>query len=228
MGNRLWSDIQDSAARRYWFDLDSSPGVCMPGVGYVSLNGGQPQYPGTVFRTPATLILTFNGQSISQGIPLVPTTGALNIANSAVGQLGLQLLISPVLPPADENPPTPLTPTIIYVNTITPSPATLTLIGYNHSLSEGGNIGFLSPPKADLSLFGYQYTRVIPPAPPEDGVDGQLGTATLTGLSPTLELVLVIEPEVGVLAMGSAAQRLDRGFIWIDDDPAPPLTWSNS
>lgn len=227
MGNRLWSDIQDSAGRRYWYDLDSSPGVCTPGVGSIQLQGLQPQYPGTVFRTPLTATITLSGQQINASVAfLSPGIGAAAFANTAIGQLGLILLISPTLTSPVENPDANFAPTILFINTITPTPALLTTQGRNHSLTEGGDIGFVSPPKADLTLFGYQYTRIIPPAPPEEGIDGQIGTATLHGLAPSLTTSLIIEPEVGALVMGEISQRVDRGFIWLDDDPAPPLSWT--
>lgn len=225
MGNRLWSDLQDSAARRYWFDLDSTPGICQPGVGSIQLLGQEPQYPGTVFRTPATAALQLQGILVGNDVPLRPAQAALSFTNSVVGLQTIRL-ISPSLESPVESPDVSFAPTILFINTITPAPAALALIGYNHSLSEGGDIGFAFPPTAQLTLFGYQYTRVIPPAPPEEGVDGQLGTATLIGLAPELVTSLTIEPEVGALSMGELSQRVERGFIWLDDDPAPPLLWT--
>lgn len=226
MATRLFSDLKDSAGRRYFFDLDSSPGVLLPGVATLTLRGNVPLYPGTVFRTPATAALTLNGLPFVPDVILSPATAALASANSTVGQLGLHLTIRPSLESPLENPPAPFAPTILFINTITPAPAALSVIGYNHSLSEGGNIGFLRPPLAALTLTGYQYTRVIPPAPPEEGVDGQLGTATLEGLAPSLVTQVRIEPDVGSVAVGALVPVADKGFIWIDDDPAPPLSWS--
>ena len=219
MTTRLFSDLLSGSGRRYYFDLDSSPGVLTPGPATLTFNGYDPQYPGIAFRTPATLVMTLNGLSIAPEVRLTPAPAALSFANSAV-TIRLERTITPSLAPPIENPPAPFAPTIIYVNTITPAPAALRLNGFNHSLSEGGNIGFRSPPTAALSLIGYQYLRSIPP------VDGQAAPMTLEGLQPTLVATLVLEPVTATIPMEARTPVADKGFIWIDDSPSPPLTWT--
>lgn len=225
MATRLFSDLQDSAGRRYYFDLDSSPGVCQPGVGSLSIIGRDATYPGTVFRTPTPATLTLNGLAIEpSGSRLTPGAAALAFSNSVIGLLTIRTITLTLASPV-ESPPASFAPTILFINTITPAPAALTFIGYDHSLSEGGNIGFVRPAPADLTLFGYQYTRIIPP-PPGEGLDGVVGTAFMEGLAPTLETELVISPLSASLVVSPLVPHTDPGFIWIDDDPAPAIQWT--
>lgn len=216
---RLYSDIQDGASRRYFYDLDSTPGILQPGAATLTIGGHDPQYPGTVFRTPATVTLTLFGRAIGpSGSILTPASAALAFTNSAVGLLAertIQLTLASPL----ESPPDPFVPNLITQMSVQPAPAVLPIIGFNHSLSEGGNIGFLNPPTAALTLFGYQYLRTIPP------VDGQATTMVIEGRAPGLITTLIIEPGVAALSMPQLLTHVDPGFVWIDDDPAPPLTW---
>jgi hypothetical protein len=222
---RLYSDLRDGAARRYFYDLDSTPGILQPGAATLTIGGHDPQYPGTIFRTPATITLTLFGRAIGpSGSILSPATAALVFSNSTVG-LRTERTIQLTLPSPVEDPPAPFAPTILYINTITPAPAALTLNGFSHSLSEGGNIGFARPEQAALTLFGYQYTRVIPP-PPGENLDGVVGTAFMQGLEPSLLTEIAISPVTASLALTQLAPHADRGFLWIDDDPAPQLQWA--
>lgn len=225
MANRLFSDLRDSAGRRYFYDLDSAPGVCLPGAATLSLSGHEVQYPGTVFRTPTPALLTLSGPAVGpSGTILSPATAALALSNSVIG-LVTSLTIALTLPPPIENPPADFAPTILFINTITPAPAALSLVGYVNSLSEGGDIGFLSPPTAALSLFGYQYTRIIPP-PPGEGLDGVQGTLFIAGTQPTVVTELVVSPTAGSLVVSPVTAHVDPGFVWVDDAPAPQIQWA--
>lgn len=219
MGNRLFSDLQSGGGQRYFFDLDSTPGIITPGVGALSLVGREPQYPGTVFRTPATLILSLDGRSPNPDVSLRPAQAALAFNNSTVG-LQTVRLIQPTLASPVESPDNDFVPTLIQIFHRQPITGVITLSGFNHSLSEGGNIGFRSPATAALSLIGYPYLRSIPP------VDGQSISMIMEGLQPTLTTTLLIEPEPATLSFTSAPPSIDKGFIWIDDNPAPPLQWT--
>jgi hypothetical protein len=220
MATRLFSDLLSGAGQRYFFDLDSTPGICSPGVGSITLGGYEPQYPGLAFRTPATLTLTINGRTPNQGIPLSPAQAALSFSNSVVG-LQIIRLITPTLASPVESPDNVFVPTLIQVFHREPPVGVMILSGLQPSLSEGGDIGFKSPGVATLSLIGYPYLRSIPP------VDGQATPLGIAGLEPTLVTETLIEPGVAALTFtASALGSVDKGFVWIDDDPAPPLTWT--
>jgi hypothetical protein len=235
MATRLFSDLLSGSGRRYFYDLDSAPGVCTPGVGTLTLNGQEPQYPGIAFRTPATLTLTLNGRSVNPDFILTPAPAALAFSSSVVG-LQTVRLIQPTLPSPVESPDNDFVPTLIQIFHREPITGVITLGGFSHSLSEGGNIGFRSPDTAALSLLGYQYLRSIPP------VDGQATAMFIEGREPTLVTELLVEPLVGVMGLGTQTASpegenpvppipppppvVDKGFVWLDDDPSPPLQWT--
>lgn len=219
MAIRLFSDLLSGAGQRYYYDLEGSPGVIAPGVATLTLSGREPQYPGTVFRTPATVTLILNGRLVNQDVPLRPGQAALAFTNSTVG---LQTIrhITLTLPSPVENPDNVFVPTLIQVFHKEPQVGSVAVVGLQPSLSEGGDIGTRSPATATLSLIGYQYLRSIPP------VDGQAVPMTLEGLQPTIVATLLIEPEIGALTLTPPEVVIDPGFVWIDDDPSPPLQWS--
>jgi hypothetical protein len=227
MAIRLFSDLLSGAGQRYYYDLEGSPGVIAPGVATLTLSGREPQYPGTVFRTPATVTLILNGRLVNQDVPLRPGQAALAFANSTVG---LQTIrhITLTLPSPVENPDNVFVPTLIQVFHKEPQVGSVTIAGLQPSLTEGGDIGTRSPTTAALSLIGYPYLRSIPP------VDGQAAPMVMVGLEPTLVTELILEPGIAALAFtppnptgeGSNPVQVDKGFVWIDDDPSPPLQWS--
>jgi hypothetical protein len=235
MAIRLFSDLLSGGGQRYFYDLEGSPGVVAPGVGSITLNGQEVQYPGIAFRTPATLTLTLNGRQVNPDVALQPATAALSFTNSVVGLQTIRL-VAPTLPSPVENPDNVFVPTLIQIFHREPAVGVVIMSGLAPSLSEGGNIGFRSPATADLLLIGYQYLRNIPP------VDGQATPLTLAGLEPGLITELLVTPGVGAMYFGTQSAfpdgedpppatpppppTVDKGFVWIDDDPAPPLTWS--
>lgn len=219
MATRLFSDLLSGSNRRYYFDLDSTPGIVAPGVGALTLSGLDPQYPGVAFRTPTQATLTLNGGAVNQGHPLSPAQAALAFSNSAVGLQTVRLIV-PTLASPVENPDNDFVPTLIQIFHREPITAVITLQGNAHSLTEGGDIGFRTPGVAALSLLGYQYLRNIPP------VDGQAQAMILEGLQPALTTELLLEPGVASLSFTPPSPGVEKGFLWIDDDPSPPLTWT--
>jgi hypothetical protein len=236
MATRLFSDLLSGGGQRYYYDLEGSPGVVSPGVGAITLNGHEPQYPGIAFRTPATLTLILNGQLVNQDVPLRPAQAALAFTNSTVG-LGTVRLIQPTLPSPVENPDNDFVPTLIQIFHKEPAVGVATLIGLPPSVTEGGDIGTRSPATAALSLIGYPYLRTIPPP-----VDGEIAPLILEGLVPEVITTLLIEPGIGAMLFGTQPATpegedppppeppppptVDTGFVWIDDAPSPPLLWS--
>jgi hypothetical protein len=217
---RLYSNQLQSAGRRYYFALDSAPGIVTPGVATLTLVGQQPiaVEPSTVFRTPATAILTLSGLQLASPSDLHPAQSALSVVGQ-IPTLVTSLTITPAVPAPDyvdlpDNPPT-----LITIMTVSPAPAALTLLTLEQNVTQGGNIGFVSPAPASLSLGTLQYTLLLLSTPV--GV-GQL---SVVGLVPTLLHELTIEPEVGQVSIGGHAPELSLPFRWIDDEPAPTSPW---
>lgn len=217
--SRVYADLKDGDGRRYWYDLSNPGGVLSPVPATLTIGSLEVVYPAIAFREPAHATLNFIGVQVGPEFKLQPATAALSIANSAVG-LVTSLTISPSLESPVESPPNDFVPTILFINTITPTTATLTLIGYDHSLDQGGNIAFRSPVTAALTLEGRQWFRVVPPA------EAANGNAIMSGLAPSLATTLIIEPAVGLLYIPETIRvTVDKAFVWVDEDPAPALAW---
>lgn len=216
---RLWSDLTRSSGVRYWFALDSSPGIVSPGVGLITLNGNAPAISdqSQVFRTPATATLTINGLSLSSPTLLTPATAALGY----VGQIPAEqkiAVISPALPAPDYSTPVDTPPTLLTIMVVSPTKATLTIQTLAQNVTQGGNIGFISPTTGLVTLTGYQ---VLLPRIPD------VGFISVLGLEPSLvtNALLEITPDPAVLSTFELAPSLGIPFLWVDDAPAPPSTW---
>lgn len=218
MSNQLWSDLLSGSGGQFWSDLDSAPGIITPAPATLTLFGRDPAAAQqvTVFRTPATAVLTLAGLSLSAPIVLTPAPAAL----AYVGQIPARQLIRTItnaLPAAVENPPAEFVPTLITIWTTQPGVASVTLQVLPFNLTQGGNIGFVSPAAAQISLGTLPYTLLY----------GEIGVGLLTvvGLAPTLQHELTITPDVGMVSFAETPPLLTLPFIWVDDDPAPTSAW---
>jgi hypothetical protein len=220
MSNRLYGDLLRSSGRRYYFALDSTPGIVTPGVATLTLNGRQPVAVEqlTVFRTPATAVLTLQGQSLASPTVLTPAPAALSTVGQIPGEV-TQLIISPALPAPVYETPASYAPTLLTIWTTQPGVASLTLQTLEQNVTQGGNIGFVSPGPAQISLGTLQYTLLL--------LAGQIGVGSLSmiGRAPTLQHELTINPGVGTLTTSQLSPEVSRPFTWVDDDPAPTSPW---
>lgn len=216
---RLWSDLLRSSGNRYWFALDSAPGIVVPGVGSITLNGNAPAVSdqSQVFRTPATAALTLFGQSLSSPTLLTPATAAL----SSVGQIPAEQrikVVSPALPAPDYGTPADNPPTLQTIMLVQPGKADLQIQVLAQNVTQGGNIGFIAPGVASLTLNGYQVTL-----PREPG----LGFLQVIGLTPTLDAnaLAIVEPITGYLTTTDLAPDVSVPFVWTDDTRQSGTTW---
>lgn len=219
MANQLWSDLLIGSGQ-LWSDLDSAPGIVTPGPAVLTLNGQVPAaaQPTTVFRTPTPALLTLSGLSLSAPVTLIPAAAVL----SAVGQIPAQQLIRTItnaLAPAVESPPTSFAPTLITIWTTQPGIGQLTLQTLEINVTQGGNIGFVSPAPAELTLQTLPYSLLV-----LAGGAG-LGSIQMLGLAPTILRELTISPDIGQVSLNPVAPELALPFTWVDDDPAPTRTW---
>lgn len=217
---RLYSDQLQASGRRFYFALDSAPGIVTPAPAVLTLVGREPiaVEQSTVFRTPTTAILTLSGLSLGSPGDIRPAQSALSIAGQ-IPTLVTSLTITPAVPAPVYTDPPDNPPTLITIMTVSPAPAALTLLTLEQNVTQGGNIGFVSPTPAALSLQTRQYTLLL--------LAGGAGVGQLSviGHAPTLLHGLTIEPEVGQLTIGGHAPALALPFTWVDDDPAPTSPW---
>jgi hypothetical protein len=216
--NRLYSDQLQGSGRRYYFALDSAPGIVTPATAVLSMVGRIPAAaePTTVFRSPDPAVLTLSGLQVRSPSLLSPATAAL----AYIGNVPVEvrsLTITPALPPPIENPPDAFVPTLITIWHAQPATAMLTLQALEQNVTEGGNIGFVSPAPAQLTLSTLEYTILF----------GEAGAGTLTvvGLVPEILTEFTISPDPAMLAFGQLEPSIHIPFQWIDDAPAPAATW---
>jgi hypothetical protein len=215
---RLYSDLLQSTGRRFYYAL-TTPGVVTPGVATLTLIGNQPgaAEPAEVFRTPATATLTLAGLSLSSPSLLSPATAAI-AAQGRQASFFTELVLRVSLPSPVETPEISYAPTLLTELIVSPNKATLTLTYPELNVSQGGNIVILSPARATLTM-----STLVPII----GIQPGLATLTIVGLQPSLALNLIgtITPDPAALTCAGSEPVLAIPFIWIDDDPAPAMTW---
>jgi hypothetical protein len=216
--SRLFSSLQDGSGRRFFFALTDAPGYITPGVAQLVMQGRQPLAvePQAVFRTPTPAMLTVQGLALGSNTFLSPATATLGASGQTPDEVR-SLTITPSLAPPVESPPQPFVPTLVTIWTTQPDVGQITLTALPHNVTQGGNIGFVTPAPAALAVGSLAFTLLYG----EAGV----GAVSIVGLAPTLERELTITPDVGQLVTSQLAPRLELPFIWIDDDPAPATSW---
>lgn len=214
---RLYSDLY--GAGRYYYDLDSAPGIVSPGVGSVSFGGLVPiaVERSEVFRTPATATLTINLLAPSSDTILMPNVAAL----AYVGQIAAEqriLILTPTNPP-DYSNAQETAPTILYINTITPTTGLVSLSELTLNVTQGGNILTVTPGVASLSNGTGVPTLIF-------SVIG-VGSSVMNGLTPGLVTTLAIDLADGAaITVYGLAPTIDVGFVWRDVEQPPALTWA--
>lgn len=219
MSNRLYSSLKTSTSARYYFALNDAPGVVFPGVATLTILGLSVALSdqSVAFRTPATAALTLSGLSLSSPSLLIPAPSALALSGKQAG-LVTSLTISLPVPNPVETPEASYAPTLLTQLLVEPANATLTINSLELNLSQGGNIGFVSPGKATLTLSGLAPIIALQP---------QVGGLFIVGLEPTLSLNMIgtVTPDPASLMVVGPEPELNEPFQWIDDDPAPTATW---
>jgi hypothetical protein len=214
---RLYSDLY--GAGRYYYDLDSAPGVVSPGVGLVIFVGQIPiaVERSEVFRTPATATLTINLLAPSSDTILMPNVAAL----AYVGQIAAEqriLILTPTNPP-DYGTPAEYIPTLVCVRNISPTTGAVSLSALALNVSQGGNILTVTPGVASLSNGTGVPTLIF-------SVIG-VGSSAMNGLAPDLVTTLVIDLADGTaITVNGLAPTVEIGFVWRDVEQPPALTWA--
>lgn len=218
---QLFSDLIDGSGRRYFFSLKTAPGGVSPNnPAAISVNGFAPTIfvQTQVFRTPAPAVITLQYPPQQVRVPMQPPTAVIT-PTATVANLLKQLTISPAVN-ADYNDPPSNAPTILFIQTIVPAPALINITALELNLSQGGDIGFISPLAGRIDLLGRVPTTIFFEAAP--------GIVLVTGHEPTLVTSLTIEPEAGQINVLTLTPKFDIGFVWIDVEPPPPLLWTTT
>lgn len=216
---RLLSDLLDGGGRRYFFGLNATPGfISNSAPATLTINGlaATIQELTDAFRTPATAALQVQGKlGVIQTI-LLPTAAPLAYQGK-IPALLTQIVVTNALPP-DYTDLAEHAPTIVYIATVTPDRALLSVASLEHNITPGGNIGFISPQVGSLSLQGRAANF------PREAAAGGLVVA---GLAPTLSTEVIVTPEAGSVSLSGLLARLAVPFVWIDDRPVSPSLWND-
>lgn len=216
---RLFSDLLSGSGGRYYYHLTTAPGGitnAAPATITLVYTAATIQEQSTVFRTPATAALTLLGYAPLADVRLEPAQAALSIGASVPGK-AMSITITNAIT-MDYGTLPDNAPTIVFIQTIAPDRATLTLNYPATNLTQGGNIGFVSPSLATITLTGYSPTLLFFQA-------GTVATLSLSGLAPTLVKLLTIQADVGSIIFQGPDQVLSLPFHWLEDDLTPTPTW---
>lgn len=218
---RLYSNLVDGSNRRYFFDLESAPGGLSPTTGQLVTIGYAPtvQPLVSVSRSPLVGVLNVVGHTIFGPARISPAVGQLTVTAGSPNTLR-QIVVTNAIPTPDYEPPNALEPTIAFITTVTPAPATLTVTAAPVNAYPGGDIGYVSPAPGLISLVPLGHNLVFLGADP--------GRLNLEGLIPTVIGSMVVEPGVGQLVFDGVRPMLSRPFEWIDVDAPPPLAWTTT
>jgi hypothetical protein len=220
---RLFSDLTDGTGRQYYFGLNSAPGGISPLPALISFAGNVPGFfiQEQVFRTPAPALITLNGLTFFSGSNLTPAPATITVSGQIPGEYR-EKIITPALPTPNYSGQIQTTiPTILFINTITPSPALITLQSLPLNATPGGNIAFISPASATLTLQGLTPNAIFFQVP--------AGRIDFVGLEPTLVTTGTIIPDTGLIAtFDGLMPSLSLPFTWTDVDPPPTVTWTTT
>lgn len=173
--------------------------------------------PSSVFRTPATATLTLSLLAPASDTILSPNKATLSTVGQIASELRQIVLTPTSFPDYTDAPETP--PTILYINTITPTTGAVRISNLTLNVTQGGNILTVSPGVSSLSLLTGVPTLIF-------SVIG-VGSASVNGLVPSLQTTLAIDiDDVGLLTVEGFAPTVDVGFVWRDVEAPPALTWS--
>lgn len=213
---RLYSDLIDGSSRRYYYGLSSPPGSLAPTAGLVTVVGLAPTIfeQVQVFRTPATAALTLGGLQAQSQTIAQPALAALAFAGRTATTATLKVITNDVTP--DYGAPQDTLPTVQTIMLLTPARASLTIVYQQPNVTQGGNIGFISPGVGVLTLQGLAANFPF---------DAGMGAVNLVGLAPTLKCELVVTPDPGYLNVDGLAAITAVPFVWTDDERAATPVW---
>ena len=215
---RLYSDLLSGDGGRYYFGLNAAVGgITNATPAALTLNGNIAfiQELSEAFRTPATALLTMSGPLATADPRLNPGVATLTLAAGVPG-IQASTVITNALPPdytdLAENPPT-----IVYIQTLTPVVAILTINYPPPNLTQGGNIVSITAGVATLTINGHIATIPF--------FAGSPAALSMSAPLPTIATTLLLEPESGSIDLLVRTPSISLPFTWIDDDPVSPSTW---
>lgn len=219
----LFDDLQDGNGRDYFYALESAPGSITPLLAELSVVGRSPTIfeQSTVFRSPATAVVTINGKSAASDAILIPITASLSVGGLTPDEYR-SLTITPAIPTPDYGELQSTAPSVLFINTVTPAPAVVTLQSLELNVTEGGNIAFVSPGVGAIRVQNQALSLTLVFF--ETGV----GAASISGHAPTLVTAGLIQPQVGQVNVSALLAGIERPFGWIDVDPPSTTVWTTT
>jgi hypothetical protein len=144
---QLYSDLVDGSGRRYYYSLNRAPGGASPAAqAVVTIVGQMPTIfqQVSVFRTPTQATITLLGYQPPALTSVMPGVGAVSLVGLIPTEQKIRVITN-ALPTPDYSTPNELTPTIVYIQTVTPAPAALQIQSLTLNAFPGGDIVYVTP-----------------------------------------------------------------------------------
>jgi hypothetical protein len=219
---QLYSDLIDGSGRRYYYSLNRAPGGASPASqALLTVVGQMPTIfqQVSVFRNPAQATLTLFGYQPPALTSVLPGVGAVSLVGLIPTEQKIRIITN-ALPTPDYSTPNELTPTIVYIQTVTPAPAALQIQALTLNAFPGGDIVYVNPGVGLISTVGLQAT-LVNNAP-------STGLISISGQIPGLKTEVVLSPDVASVTINGLDVTADRGFVWTTVLTPAPITWSTT
>lgn len=218
---RLYGDLLYNTGQRFYYALNSVPGLVTPGVGTITLFGRTATLtePATLSIIPVTGTVTLVPLAPASPGQLVPTPVVISV-QARQPSLAANITVYPTLTSPVEAAEPSYAPTLLTEMTVAPGSGQISVQARQPSANEGGDIAFISPASGVITLSGGSPIFVYQP---------EVGTIICIGHAPTLDANAVgtVTPDAGVIILAGGETTVAVPFGWIDDDPAPTTTWTN-
>lgn len=219
---QLYSDLVDGSGRRYYFSLTRATGGLSPAApAALTAVGLAPTIFQNVvaFRTPDPATVSVIGYAPPSLTPVMPGVATITIGGLAPSNQTIRI-VSPALPAPDYSTPNELIPTIAFIQTVTPDTAQLSIQALTLNAFPGGDIVYVTPGVGSISIQSLSLAII----------NNQPGVASIavSGLTPTLQKEMVVQPDTANIIINGQSVSAERGFVWIDADAPPPLTWTTT
>lgn len=204
---QLYSDLVDGSGRRYYYSLSRAPGGASPASqAIVTVVGQVPNVLAqiTVFRTPTQATLNIFGYQPPSLTPVQPGVGAVTLAGLIPTEQKIRVITNS-LPSPDYSTPNELIPTIVFVQTVIPSPAALQIQALTLNAFPGGDIVYVSPGVGLVSMQGLNGV-IINNAP-------GIGMISISGQIPALAKEIVVSPDLASITINGLASSAAQGFV---------------
>jgi hypothetical protein len=219
---QLYSDLVDGSGRRYYFSLSRATGGLAPAApAAVTVMGLQPTVSQIViaFRTPTQATVTIAGYQPPSLTPVQPGVASISFLGLIPTEQKIRI-VTPAMPAPDYSTPNELIPTIAFIQTVSPATAAISIQSLALNAFPGGDIVYITPGVAALTLTGLQ-AAVVNNQP-------NVASISISGLIPGLKTETVVQPDVASITIDGLALSADRGFVWTTVVTPAPIIWTTT